>query len=145
MKRYSLLVVLFAFLAAMAGVLCGRMLFTPAQPIENRFHTLIHHELDLDADQNRRIEALEKDHAAAQARYEQEMRDDNRRLAEAIQSEKGYGPKVADAVDRSHHAMGMLQKETLQHLFAMRAVLRPDQAHRFDQAMVDALTVPQGR
>lgn len=49
---------------------------------------------------------------------------------------------MAGAVDRSHQAMGLLQKQTLQHLFAMRAVLRPDQAARFDAAMVEALTAP---
>lgn len=143
MARYPLLLILFAFAAAVAGVFVGRMVFRPEPPIENRFHTLIHHELDLDAGQTQRIEALEKHFATEQARYEQEMRDDNRRLAAAIQSEKGYGPKVSEAVDMSHHAMGMLQKETLQHLFAMRAVLRPDQAQRFDRAMVDALTAPK--
>ncbi|MET0239943.1 MAG: periplasmic heavy metal sensor [Sphingobium sp.] len=140
--KARILLILFAFGAAIAGVGAGRLLFAPDQPIENRFHTLIHHELDLDASQTARIETMEKRFALQQAAYEQEMRDDNRRLARAIQSEKGYGPGVAAAVDRSHHAMGMLQKQTLQHLFAMRAVLRPDQARRFDQAMVDALTAP---
>ncbi len=142
MRRYPILIILAAFVAAIAGVGVGRMLFTPDQPIENRFHTLIHHELKLDAAQSARIEALEKNFAAEQALYQQEMMDDNRRLAAAIQSEKGYGPGVGAAVDRSHHAMGMLQKQTLQHLFAMRAVLRPDQARLFDAAMVDALTTP---
>lgn len=143
MRRYPILIIVAAFLAAVAGVLVGRSLFTPAPPIENRFHTLIHHELDLDAGQTARIEVLERRFARQQAQYEREMQDDNHRLAAAIQSEKGYGPAVGEAVDRSHHAMGMLQKATLQHLFAMRAVLRPDQARRFDQAMVDALTTPQ--
>jgi nickel and cobalt resistance protein CnrR len=140
--KARVLLILFVFLAALAGVGVGRLLFTPDEPIENRFHALIHHELDLDASQTARIEAMEKSFATLQAGYEREMRDDNRRLAAAIQSEKGYGPGVAAAVDRSHHAMGMVQKQTLQHLFAMRAVLRPDQARRFDQAMVDALTAP---
>ena len=36
--------------------------------------------------------------------------------------------------------MGQLQKETLEHVFAMRAVLRPDQAVQFDAAVVKALT-----
>lgn len=143
MGRYPLILILFAFAAAILGVCIGRALFLSPPPIENRFHKLIHHELKLDPEQNAKIEVLEKVFATQQARYEQEMRDDNRRLAEAIQREKGYGPEVADAIDRSHHAMGMLQKQTLQHLFAMRAVLRPDQAQRFDQAMVDALTSPQ--
>lgn len=143
MTRYPLLIVIFAFLAALAGVFAGRYLFLPQPPIENRFHALMHRELDLNSGQKARIETLEKRFAAERARYEQEMREDNRRLAIAIRAEQGYGPKVGDAVDRSHHAMGMLQKATLQHLFAMRTVLRPDQARRFDQAMVDALTVPQ--
>jgi hypothetical protein len=140
MRRSSILLIFFAFVAAFAGVGAGRMLFKPEQPIENRFHMLVHHELKLDASQTERIEVLEKNFAADQERYEREMRDDNRRLAAAIQAEKGYGPGVGQAVDRSHHAMGMLQKRTLQHLFAMRRVLRADQAKRFDAAMVNALT-----
>ncbi|KKC24775.1 Spy/CpxP family protein refolding chaperone [Sphingomonas sp. SRS2] len=143
MARYPVLLIILAFVAALAGVLAGRMLFLPQPPIENRFHAMIHRELDLDAGQKARIEALEERFAAERQGYEQEMRDDNRRLAAAVQAEKGYGPKVGDAVDRSHQAMGMLQKATLRHLFAMRAVLHPEQARRFDQAMVDALTAPQ--
>ncbi len=36
--------------------------------------------------------------------------------------------------------MGELQKETLAHIFAMRAILRPDQATAFDRAVVKSLT-----
>ena len=36
--------------------------------------------------------------------------------------------------------MGALQNETLAHIFAMRAVLRPDQQERFDRAVVETLT-----
>ena len=61
-------------------------------------------------------------------------------LAEAIAAEKGSGPRVNAAVDRCHEAMGRLQKETLAHVFAMRELLRPDQAQKFDQAVVKALT-----
>lgn len=143
MTRHSLLIILFAFVAAIAGVLIGRSLSAPAAPVENRFHALLHHDLKLDPDQERHIEALEKDFAASRARYEHDMRVANRSLASAIAAEKGYGPAVATAVDQSHHAMGSLQKETLHHLFAMRSVLKPDQARQFDDAMVQALTAPQ--
>lgn len=37
------------------------------------------------------------------------------------------GPRVAAAVDRSHAAMGELQKATLAHIFDMRQLLRPGQ------------------
>ena len=36
--------------------------------------------------------------------------------------------------------MGELQKETLAHIFAMRALLKPDQAAKFDAAVTKALT-----
>ncbi len=54
--------------------------------------------------------------------------------------EHGIGPGVTAAVDASHRAMGALQKETLAHIFAMRAVLRPDQQAVSDRAVVHALT-----
>ena len=75
---------------------------------------------------------------------ELEMRADNARLAEAIETEHGNGPKVTAAVDQSHAAMGELQKATLAHIFAMRQLLRPDQTPQFDAAVVKALTDDQG-
>jgi hypothetical protein len=68
------------------------------------------------------------------------LRADNARLADAIEAEHDNGPRVIAAVDQSHQAMGELQKETLGHIFAMRQVLRPNQAKTFDQAVVRALT-----
>ena len=71
---------------------------------------------------------------------EAEMRAANVRLAQAIEAEHGYGPKVTEAIDHTHEVMGTLQKETLEHLFAMRGVLNPEQAAMFDQSVVKALT-----
>lgn len=68
--------------------------------------------------------------------FEQTMQ----RLAEAFQAEHGYGPQVTVAIDQSHRDMGELQKETLAHIFAMRAMLKPDQARKLDQVVVEALT-----
>src|SRR3546814_2746530 len=64
----------------------------------------------------------------------------------AIQAEHGYGPAVGAAIDRSHQAMGELQKETLEHVFAMRAVLKPEQAAKFDATVVrDRTSVVYGK
>jgi len=139
--RYAL-VALVAFLAALAAALVARTWLAPTPRVESQVHALLHEQLTLDADQERRIDALEQGFAGRRAAMEAEMRADNKRLAEAIAAEHGYGPRVAQAVDRSHHVMGDLQKETLQHVFAMRAVLRPDQAARFDAVIVKALTQP---
>ena len=41
---------------------------------------------------------------------------------------------------RFHRAMGGLQKETMVHVLAMRAVLTPQQAAQFDDTVVRSLT-----
>ena len=140
--RYGL-VVLVAFAAALAAVLVARTWIAPEPRVESEVHSLIHQKLKLDFAQEQRIYALEADFAKRRAAMEAEMRADNARLAQAIAAEHGYGPKVGEAVDRSHQVMGMLQKETLKHIFAMRAVLRPDQAAQFDAALVKVLTQPR--
>ena len=141
LKRY-LLVALVAFAAALAAVLVARTWLAPQPRVESEVHALLHQRLTLDAAQEQRIHELEAAFAKRREALEAEMRADNERLATAIAAERGYGPKVAAAVDQTHHVMGALQKETLQHIFAMRAVLRPDQAEQFDAAVVKALTQP---
>ncbi|EQB04106.1 MULTISPECIES: periplasmic heavy metal sensor [Sphingobium] len=138
--RRLVLLALLTFAAAIAGVVIGRVYVVPDRPVENELHELLHRDLKLDAGQHARLETIEKSYAIRRQALEAELRADNVRLAEAIDAEHGYGPRVSAAVDRSHQAMGELQKETLEHIFAMRAVLRPDQAAKFDEAVVKALT-----
>jgi hypothetical protein len=133
-----------AFLAAIAGVFVGRALLPhPKQP-GVALHEVLHHKLALDGDQQAQLKVLEDRFAVQRRALELELRAANARLAEAIETEHGNGPKVAAAVDQSHAAMGELQKATLAHIFAMRQFLRPDQASQFDAAVVKALTDGQG-
>ena len=141
--RRIVLLVLLTFAAALAGVVIGRVYVVPQKPVENELHELLHSELELDGEQHKRLDVIEKRFAIRRQALEFELRADNAQLAEAIEAEHGYGPKVAAAVDGSHQAMGSLQKETLEHIFAMRAVLRPNQAAKFDQAVVKALTAKE--
>ncbi|BAK67775.1 heavy metal resistance protein [Sphingobium sp. SYK-6] len=138
--RRLILIVAMVFVAAVAGAFVGRALISRQAPVESELHALLHRGLDLDARQHARMEAIESRFAVRKHALELELRADNARLAEAIEREHGYGPAVAAAVDRSHQAMGQLQKETLEHIFAMRAVLTPEQAAKFDAAVVKALT-----
>lgn len=140
--RGMLLLAAIAFAAALAGVVAGRMLFGSPSTPENEIHALLHDGLDLDSHQLARIETLENRFAIERRALELELRTDNARLAGAIEAEHGYGPQVSAVVDQSHLVMGELQKQTLEHVFAMRAVLRPDQARKFDAAVVKALTLP---
>lgn len=138
--RYAL-VVLTSFLVALAALWLGQHM-RAGQSGEGRIHAVVRNELGLDDAQKQRIEALETSFTSRRARLEGELRDANADLAAAIAREHAYGPDVEKAVDRSHIAMGELQKATLQHVFAMRGVLRSDQTGRFDKAVAEALTSP---
>jgi nickel and cobalt resistance protein CnrR len=141
--RRTIIIAIMVFLAAIGGVVAGRLIVDPPVPPENELHALLHNGLDLDSSQHAKLEALEKQFAIRKQALELEMRADNAKLAAAIENEHGYGTEVAAAVDRSHMAMGELQKETLEHIFAMRALLKPDQVAKFDAAVVKALTADQ--
>jgi hypothetical protein len=137
--RWTIGIAVIAFLAGLAGVFAGRVL-VPPRTHGSELHETLHHDLDLDAAQQARLETLERQFAVRRHALELEVRAANARLASAIETEHGNGPQVAAAVDASHAAMGELQKATLEHIFAMRQILRPDQADKFDRAVVKALT-----
>ena len=141
--RRTLLVAIIAFAAAVAGVWLGRAMLGPKPAADSELHALLHDQLNLDPAQHAKLDALEGQFAVRRKALELEMRADNAKLASAIEAEHGYGPQVSSAIDQSHMAMGELQKETLEHIFAMRGVLRPDQAAKFDGAVVKALIADQ--
>ena len=125
-----------AGLGASGGATYVMHRLTSATPL----HELVHEKLRLNPDQQRRIEGLEREHAARQAALQAEMRAANADLARAIQAKHAYTPQVQAAVDRFHHAMGELQTETILHVLAMRAILTPDQAAKFDRMVARSLT-----
>ena len=112
----------------------------PPKASETELHAVLHGQLDLTAEQEAKLDRIEENFAGRRRTLELEMRAANVQLAQAIEAEHGYGPRVTEAIDHTHEVMGALQKETLQHLFAMRGVLNPDQAEMFDKSVVKALT-----
>lgn len=143
-SRYAL-VALVSFAVAIAACWLVRDVLDRRQTHGGELHALMHERLGLDPAQKQRIEAIEAQFARDRKDLDARLIAANRELAEAMQREHAYGPSVALAVDHSHMAMGDLQKATLRHVFAMRAVLRPDQTARFDAAVGDALTGPAHR
>ena len=142
-QRRTLLIATIVFAAAIAGVWVGQLALAPKPAAHSDLHALLHDQLDLDATQHVKLDSLEAQFSVRRNALELEMRAGNARLAAAIEDEHGYGPKVSSAIDQSHMAMGELQKETLEHVFAMRGLLRPDQTAKFDEAVVKALTADQ--
>ena len=138
--RRHLLTLVIAFLAALAGAFVGCRMLTPAEPQASDIHTLVHREIALDPAQAEALDRLEARFATTRATLAARLRGDNARLAAAIELEHRDGPRVTQAIDAVHRSMGDLQKATLAHVFAMRGVLRPDQAATFDRLVVAKLT-----
>ncbi|GAM00586.1 periplasmic heavy metal sensor [Sphingomonas parapaucimobilis] len=138
--RRNLLTLAIAFVAALAGVAIGCRLLMPAAPQASDIHMLVHRDIALDPGQRIALDRLEGRFAVQRAALEARLRGDNARLAAAIEAEHRDGPQVTQAIDAVHHSMGDLQKATLAHVFAMRRVLRPDQAATFDRLVAAKLT-----
>lgn len=102
--------------------------------------TLLHRELALSPDQDRKIEGLEKRFAEQRRIYGGEMHAANRDLAAAITREHAYGPAAQAAIERFHKAMMALQEESVRHVLAMREVMTPEQAKTFDVLITKNLT-----
>lgn len=142
MKPFARSIIITALVAALAGfggVWLGRTVFANADH-RPTLHEAVHEHLHLTPQQDAQIAQLESAFAARRQELEAEMRAANADLATAIREENGYGPQVSAAVMRFHEAMGSLQTETIEHVFAMRAVLTPEQRVTFDNTIASALT-----
>lgn len=133
-------VLVLTVLAAAAGGWAGFRYGSSEDRSRPNLDALIHSELNLTADQDNRIEDLEKQFAARRTTLETEMRAANRDLAAAIEAEHAYGPRAQSAIERFHAAESALQEETVKHVLAMRTVLTPPQIVQFDAAVSAALT-----
>lgn len=140
-QRALLITIVVAFLAGLGGIGVGKLVFQ--RPHTPSVHESLHRELDLTPEQDKKIAELERAFSGRRSALELEMRAANAELASAMRDEHAYGPRVTTAVERFHHAMGQLQSETLQHVFAMREVMTPDQRQRFDNIVATALTDEQ--
>lgn len=136
-----LLVLLTALVAAVGGWIGVRVGLHQARAHAG-LDEIVHREMHLSNGQDRQIAALETDFGQRRRALEVEMRAADIDLADAIASEHAYGPQAQRAVERSLKAMGMLQEETIRHVLAMRAVMTPAQAKRFDTLIDRALKPP---
>ena len=138
-------IVLAALLAALAGCLGAIAADRWANhEAGSGLHDFVHDELTLTADQEQRLDALEARFAVERARFEGSARAANARLAQAMETEHEYGPEVSAAIDEVHARMGDLQKATVEHVFAMRALLDQEQRARFDRQVAASLTREPG-
>ena len=93
-------------------------------------HEWLHRELNLTDAQLKALEPIEASFGAKQRQLAETLHEANRELARALAEDKAYTPRVTAAVEHVHHRMGDLQKASIEHVFAMRAELTPEQGDK---------------
>lgn len=142
-RRAIIATIVLAFLAGIGGAFLGARLLAPDATPNNALHELLHSKLDLSKAQDNDIAKEEKRFALVRSQLEAEAHAANVELANAIRTSKQDGPEVQAAIEDVHIALGRYQKETVSHIFRMRAVLTEEQAKIFDRSVSQALMQEQ--
>ena len=130
MKQVALFLSAIAAVAAIACYITMQMSQHRPTPDEIASHEWLHRELKLTEAQHKALEPIEQSFGEKQRKLAEELREANRQLARAMAEDKAYTPRVTAAVEHVHHRMGELQKVSIEHVFAMRAVLTPEQGDK---------------
>jgi Spy/CpxP family protein refolding chaperone len=138
--KSAVITTMLGLIAGIAGMGIGHLLFTIPSPHDTSLHGIVHEQLTLTPEQDIQIDALETSFAVRRAALEEELRAANSELAAAIRKSDAAGPEVEAAVHHFHDAMGQLQTETIDHVFAMRRILTAEQRAKFDDRIKQALT-----
>lgn len=138
--RGLILTVVLAVVAAAAGAWAGSHWALKRDAGSASLHAMVHDGLDITEAQDRKLDEIESRFSARRAVLEADLRKANAELALAIRASRGDSAEVQAAIDHLHVAMGALQKETVRHVFEMRAVLTPAQAEIFDARVAESLT-----
>lgn len=136
-QREILLLLIVAIVAFSVFWSCGRFYGKP-ENVES--HAWLHQQLALTQEQEKKLDIIEKTFHEQAVAIEADIRQSNQELAKILSEDQRYNERVALAVERVHHAQGQLQKAAIDHFFAMRSVLTPEQAKKLNKLAVDALT-----
>ena len=140
-KRYisATIFLLFVLITAFCGIYLGQNIPINRNSDSANWHQLLHDKLHITDAQDAKLDILERKYSQKKQYLEEQMRLANMELAEAIKADKSFSPKVQEATDKIHHAMGGLQKTTLEHLFEMRPILNDEQNQKLERMITDAL------
>lgn len=140
MKRYIKELKLLLLVALVAFAVCwmnNRFLYTPQKTADA--HQMLHDRLRITDQQHHNMADIEQRYKLRKESLENIIREANIELGKAIAEDRRYSERVQQAVDKTHHAQGELQKATLEHLFEMQTVLTKEQAEELNQMAADAL------
>ncbi len=143
MKRIPSLILFFGLVVVVAACAAGVCAWVCSQsqrpaPMMSA-HDLIHTQLGLTDEQTAALEPIEESYAERRGGLERALDEANGALADAIVADGRDSEGVHRAIEEIHSRMGDLQKETIGHVFAMRAVLTPDQYDQLIALTAEAL------
>ncbi len=137
--RNTVLAILLSLVAGLAGVWIGKSLLIANEAEQPDLHEEIHTSLNLTAEQLQEFYVLEESFAKRKQELENLLKAANGSLADAIQKDHEFSEEVTQAGAEYMEVLSELQKETLQHIFKMRAVLTADQVEEFDEIVIRSL------
>lgn len=138
--RAAIAVIVLTVIAMAAGVWIGKGIGGGHSHEAADVHNILHHQLGLSPEQEKKIEAIETKFALDRKELDIQMRAANLELARALETERAYGDAAKTAISHFHTAMAKLQELTVVHILEMRAVLTPEQAQTFDKTVRQALS-----
>ncbi|UPG94301.1 periplasmic heavy metal sensor [Luteibacter aegosomatissinici] len=126
-------------LIGMAGALALAWGWHAFHGDQTELHALLHKAVPLDPDEQRQLDEKERQFVLRRSAIEARLRVANGQLANAIASDPEWSPKVEAASREVEQAAGDLQRITLEHIFEMRAGLKPEHRDAYDKVLVEAL------
>jgi len=137
--RNTVFAILLSLIAGLAGVWVGKSLLIANQSHPPDLHEEIHTSLNLTNKQLQEFYLLEQSFANRKQALEDKLKTVNGSLADAIQKDHEFSEEVTQAGAEYMEVLSELQKETLQHIFKMRAILTEDQVEEFDKIVIRSL------
>jgi Spy/CpxP family protein refolding chaperone len=139
--KLALLLILVAVVAASACWTTSHFLVKTPPP-QGDYHHWLHTQLGITADQDKALDKEEERFASQRKDLVAMIQQDNAELATAMMQDKEFSPRVAAAVEEIHHGQSELEKATLEHIFAMKPILSPEQFDKLLKLTSDALNNP---
>ncbi|MCW1884866.1 periplasmic heavy metal sensor [Luteolibacter flavescens] len=103
------------------------------------FHQWMHDNLGLTDEQHATLEPIEHAYEVEKQRLEEEIAAAGRDLATAVRTGKSAAPEIDAALHRLNDAQARLQRATLDHFFAMKEHLDPEQSGKLLQWTHDSI------
>lgn len=102
-------------------------------------HYSVHEQLQLSREQLGALAPLEQEYEKRWEQVESKIAQADDRLARSLRRDQGYSAEVATAVDEITRAQAELQRLTLEHVFAMKPYLTPEQYRRLLDLCADSI------